>query len=158
MKEGLLNTLKKMLPLDGDPTVTDKIRRDWNAYLLHLEKKGRKGKPELDTGGAGYKEFDDYVKANPTTSLSRAALPVIRKELLNYRQSVLDMNKKQRVLAEGVTEENFMRKLVDNEKTKDPDYPGMNLTMVSFPESYLTTFQNGKNMGTVNKGFSVIKK
>ena len=43
-------------------------------------------------------------------------------------------------LGSGVTEDNFMRHVVANEKTSDPNYPGTHLTTTSFPLSYLNTF------------------
>lgn len=141
-----------------DPPVDNKVRTDWNQYLSWLDKKGVRGKPDLDKGGAGYAMFDQYVKENPSTSLSRETLPVIRKELLNYRNWVLDQNKNGgNVLTPGVSEENFMRHVVENEKSGDPNLPGQHLTTTAFPQVYLTRFMNDKNLGTTNQGFATVK-
>ena len=141
-----------------EPTVDNKLRTDWNNFLMYLDKKGVRGKPDLDKGGAGYALFDQYVKENPTTSLNRQTLPVIRKELLNYRNWVLEQSKSKSPtaprLATGVNETNFMRHVLENEKTGDPNYPGSNLTSTVFPASYLTQFNNGQNVGTSNQGFA----
>lgn len=144
------------------PPVDNKIRTDWNDFLKFVEKKGYRGNPELDKGGKGYQLFDEYVKSTPNTSLSRESLPVIRKELLNYRTWALDQNKStvpgSGKLAAGVNENNFMRHVIENEKTGDPNYPGSNLTTTPFPDSYLTSFNNGQNQGTVNQGFATTNK
>lgn len=137
-----------------DPPVTNQTRKDWNDYLNYLDKKGIKGNPSLDKGGLGYQVFDSYVKQNPQTSLSRATLPVIRKEMLNYRQWVLDQAKQGKaVLTQGTTPDNFMKHVVDNETTKDPNLPGSQLTSTKFPDSYLQTFNNGKLVDVKNQGF-----
>lgn len=129
---------------NDDPQVTNKLRKDWNDYTSWLAARGLKGNPSLDKGGLGYKYFDDYIKQNPTTSLSRDTMPIVRKELLNYRQWVLDEDKKPANVRRGeldkkngVTEENFMRVLVNNEKTQDPNLPGTFLTQVKFPDEYV---------------------
>lgn len=148
-------------PPEGDKPVDNKIRTDWNDFLKFIDKKGYRGKPELDKGGKGYQLFDEYVKSTPGTSLSREVLPVIRKELLNYRNWALEQNKSTAPgagrLAPGVTEDNFMKHVVLNEKTSDPNYPGSNLTITPFPNSYLTTFNNGQNLGTANQGYATVK-
>lgn len=157
---GLKEALSKAMegdPVDGKP-VDNKVRQDWNLFLQDLEAKGLRGKSDLDKGGKGYQLFDEYVKANPSTSLNREMLPVIRKELLNYRNYVLESVKNgSNKLSEGVREDNFMRHVVENEKTGDPNYPGSNLTITKFPDSYLSTFNNGKKVSTENKGFATVK-
>ena len=145
------------------PVVNPRLKQDWNDFLSYLDKKGVRGKSDLDKFGAGYKLFDEYVKNNPGTSLSRQTLPAIRKEILNYRTWVLDENRKpmgsrKASLGSGVTEDNFMRHVVANEKTSDPNYPGMHLTTTSFPLSYLNTFVSDKLIKTENQGFAIPKK
>jgi|GEM_PF-4012221 len=151
-----LKTLSGKPPTDDNP-VDNRIRADWNNFLSYLDKKGLRGKPDLDKGGAGYAMFDQYVKENPSTSLSREKLPVIRKELLNYRNWVLEQNKtpsKNNILAPGVTDNNFMRHVLENEKTGDPNYPGSNLTTTPFPQVYLSHFMDDKKVAVTNEGFA----
>lgn len=138
-------------------TVTNQHRKDWNSYVGWLKQQGLSGSPELDKNNLGYQKFDEFVKTNPNTSLNRELLPNIRKEMLNYRQWVLDQAQKSKAQIPGVSSpEQFMRKTILNEQTKNPDYPGQNLTFLPFPEQYLTTFENNVNVGTEKKGFSTI--
>jgi len=165
-KGGIKEALATAMPTEGgenEPQVDRKIRTDWNSFLDYLEKSGFKGKPDLDKGGYGYKLFDEYVKQTPGTSLGRDKLPLIRKELLNYRNWALEQNKSTAPgtmkLAAGVNENNFMRHVIENEKTGDPNYPGSNLTMIKFPDSYLKFVDLNNNTSTVkNQGFAAIKK
>lgn len=128
------------------PTVVDnKLRSDWNDFTEYLEKKGYKGNPELDKWGLGYKLLDEYVKITPNTSLSREKLPLIRNEMVNYRKWVLDESKKplgqgKASLSKGVDDTNFMRHVIENEKTADPIYPGSRFTSTKFPSGYINSF------------------
>lgn len=139
----------------GEGTVDNKVRKDWNDYLDFLEKKKMRGQPGLDTEGVGYKLFDEYVSSNKGTTLKREMLPVIRNEFLKYRDFALNEIKNKRAeFAPGANEENFMKFLVENEKTANPDYPGSMFTSVKFPESYLKKFMNDKLVGTAALGFA----
>lgn len=136
-------------------TITNKHRSDWNEYVGWLKEQGLSGSPELDKNNLGYQKFDEFVKNHPNTSLNREIIPNIRKEMLSYRQWALDESKKNKVVIPGITsDEQFMRKTLLNEQTKNPDYPGQNLTFLPFPQSYLTTFENNVNTGTQNVGFA----
>lgn len=151
---GVRSALNNTDPI-GDPNatpITNRVRADWNKYNEWLNSKGLKGSSLLDKGGLGYKYFDDYIKQNPTTSLSRDTLPLVRQELLNYRQWVLDESKKPANIRQaeldkksGANEENFMRQLVENEKTADPNLPGQHLTSVRFPDAYVQLKDKGSD-------------
>lgn len=158
-----LSELKTLSGKDGeDPKVDNRTRQDWNDYLSYLDKKGIRGNPSLDKGGLGYNLFDSYVKDNPQTSLNRSLLPSIRKDMLNYRQWALDEQRKpmlQRAvtLGDGVNNNNFMRHVIDNEKTADPNYTGSQFTSTPFPLSYMNTFMNNKLINSETK-FSTVRK
>lgn len=164
LQEGIQSLLGEDDPEKGKKkTVVDnKLREDWNLYSDWLTTKGYRGKANLDSA-EGYALFDKFIKENPTTSLSREALPLIRQDLVNYRTWVLNKDKQMRatlgqgVLKEGVTEENFMRHIVDNEGTMNPDHPGTHLTATKIPSEYMKTFVNKKLVEDVRKGFSTIK-
>jgi hypothetical protein len=145
---------KASLLTEGDPPtkVDDKLRADWNAYTDWLEKKGLKGKADLDANGKGYQLFDEYVKANPTTSLSRAKLPALRQEFISYRNDILSKAKQGKANI-STTPDNFMKFVVENEKTGDPNYPGMNLTQIKFPQGKLNIKVDDKLVKTENLGF-----
>jgi hypothetical protein len=132
-----------------DKPVDNSVRIGWNNYLEWLDKKGLKGHPELDKGDMGGKMIDMYKKEHPESPISREIIPTIQKEFQRYKDWSLGQVKAGKAsLAEGVTPENYMKDLsvIDG-------IPGQRTTSFSFPSGYLTTFSNGKNMGTVNKGF-----
>lgn len=127
-----------------------KLREDWNAYVKWLDKKGMKGKPELDKKELGFKMVEQYRKENPNTLVSKETIIPIQEEFKKYRQWSLDQIKQGKSeFAPGVTSENYMRAL-----SIADGIPGQRTTSFSFPDSYLTTFDNGINLGTVNNGYA----
>ncbi len=150
----LLNGKPNALVVDpNQPLIDNRIRTDWNNYVTWLEKKGYKGHPDLDKNDLGGKMIDQYRKENPTTLVSRETIPAIQKEFSNYRDWTLNEIKNGRAsLAPGVTPENYMKALsiVDG-------IAGQRTTSFRFPDAYLTTFNNGKSLGTVNQGFATVK-
>ena len=156
MLNGLFSGDKDTKPA---PKVDNKLRKDWNDFLDHLDKKGFRGKEELDYGEMGNKLLDEYLATNKTTSITKDKVPVIRKELFNYRNWVLDQAKQGKTqLEEGVTEENFMRHIVENEASEKPDYVGSRFTKTKFPDAYLKTFVDGQMVKKENTGFATINK
>jgi hypothetical protein len=161
-------TQKAETQTEGEPgddekkaKVTDQLRKDWNLFLDYAESKGLRGKPDLDKGGKGYQLYDEFIQANKgKTSLTRDALPAIRQEMLEYRKWALANIKK----GKGVIKKNdgteakpeeyddiFMKQLVENEKTADPNYPGQYLTSLKFPGEYMN---QPLNMGKSLVGFA----
>lgn len=137
-----------------EPIVDNNLRKAWNDYTMWLSKQGMRGKPELDKGGLGFLMIDKYRKEHPETPISKEVIPVIQKEFGNYRQYAIDQIKKGKAsFAPNTNEQNFMKDLsiVDG-------IPGQRTTSFSFPESYLTTFENNQNKGTVNQGFATTNK
>jgi len=65
-------------PKAEEPKVDNKLREDWNAYVTWLEKKGVKGKPELDKNDLGGKIIDENRKEIPTTLVSRETIVPIQ--------------------------------------------------------------------------------
>jgi hypothetical protein len=120
-----------------------KIKEDWNKYLEYLEEKGVKGSPELDKGGLGNKYFQEYIKANPETSLSPAVIPKIREAYTELRNVTMEQIKsgkggfkdsKGKIQSGPNTDfTDYMKSIVENEKTKDPNYVGQKLTQTKFP-------------------------
>lgn len=110
------------------------LKEDWNAYLNWLDKKGMKGKPELDKGGLGNKLFEQYLKENPNTTLSVEQIPNIRKAYLQMReQGLKDYKEGKMSFSSGTTPENYMKHIVLNEQTENPNYVGQHLTQTPFP-------------------------
>ena len=141
-------------PTEGDKPVDNSVRQAWNNYVSWLDTKGLKGHPSLDKNDLGGQMIDQYRKENPTTPITREIIPTIQKEFGNYRNWVLGQVAAGKAkLAEGATPDNFMKALsiVDG-------IPGQRTTSFQFPSAYLTTFNNGQNLGTTNQGFATPTK
>ena len=135
-------------------TITNRHRADWNAYVDYLRTKGVAANPALDKDGLGFKYLDEYVKANPKTSLNRDVILPLQKDLLDYRNYQLaNIKAGKAVFAEGVNEQNFM-----NHLSKIDGYPGQYTTSVKYPFEFMRIKDNVNNTDTtINKGFAVIK-
>jgi len=130
---------------DVDP---QKLKRDWNAFLKYAEEKKLRGKKELDLNDMGNKLFREYIKNTPGTLLSESVIPQVRKMYIDYRNENLALNKAGKMkFAEGTNEENYMRHILLNEDSKNPNYVGQNLTQTYFPEMNIVTEKNGKVVG-----------
>lgn len=134
--------------------ITNQHKQDWNNYLEWLKGKGMQGKPELDKGGLGEKLFQDYLKQNPQTTLSKKIIPGIRQAYLEMRNKAIEEMKAGKG-AWGASEtggkeadySGFMKHITDNELTKDPNYIGQHLTMTPFPLEALPKGQSGRPTG-----------
>jgi hypothetical protein len=125
---------------EGEPIITDKHKSDWNKYLTWLDTKKMRGKPELDKSGLGNQLFGQYIKENPTTSLSANIIPGIRKEYKKLRQSGIDDIMKGSAYylgktGKGADTSSFMKHIELNEQSKDPNYVGQHLTQTYFPDA-----------------------
>lgn len=152
MPDNFLLAAKKNMPPNGEPQVDNHIREEWNKFLDFLDKKGMRGKPELDKNDLGGKMIDEYRKINPNTPIKRELIPAIQKEFGRYRDwSLGEVKAGRSALSEGVTPENYMRSLsiVDG-------IPGQRTTSFKFPLSYMQTFNNGKLVSNENKGFATV--
>lgn len=140
-------------PIEEKP-VDNNIRTEWNKYVDWLGKKGMKGSAELDKDDLGGKMIDAYKKENPSTVISREIIPTIQKEFSKYRDWSLNEIKENRgAFAKGTTKDNFMSNL-----SKVDGYAGSKTTSFSFPQSYISKFEDGRNMGTINQGFTQTKQ
>lgn len=119
-----------------DDNVSDDVKSDWNNFLTWLDKKGLKGKPELDKDNKGNELFKQYLKENPNTSLTEKIIPSIRKAYLDLRDDRIKEIKAGKANFSG-NPEDFMKHIVLNEQTKDPNYVGQHLTQTMFPGAKL---------------------
>jgi hypothetical protein len=124
---------------EGNEPVSDKVKMDWNNYLTWLDKKGMKGKPELDKGDVGNNLFKQYLKENPETSLSEKVIPSIRKAYVDLRNDRLKEIQSGGATTSTVNPENFMNHILLNEKSDKPNYVGQHLTQTMFPGAKLTS-------------------
>lgn len=137
---------------EGSTVVTDRVKSDWNDFLGYLDKKGVRGKPELDKGNLGNQYFQQYLKENPNTSLSIEVIPEIRKQYIAERdRGVADIKSGKAKLMDksgpDVDVTPFMRHIVLNEQSKDPNYVGQHLTQTPFRGTALLSRDTGKVIG-----------
>lgn len=119
-------------------TASEQLKEDWNGFLNWLDKKGMKGKPELDKGDLGNQLFRQYIKETPGTSLSEKSIPAIRKAYTELRNDRLKEIQEGKGNYEG-SPESFMKHIVLNEQTENPNYVGQHLTQTMFPGAKLTS-------------------
>lgn len=127
-----------------DGGATEQNKKDWNVYLSWLDSKKMKGKPELDKGQLGNKLFQQFLKENPNTSLTKEIIPKIRKSYMELREATINdiLSGKSSYYGKsgkGTDVSSLMRHIVENEKSKDPNYVGQHLTQTFFPPAKLTT-------------------
>lgn len=160
LKGGMKNGggIKKM-PNGGTTTaqpssITNQNRTDWNSYVDWLNKQGVAGKPQLDSDSTGFKMLDQYRKLNPNTTISQNEITPIQQDLQNYRTWALDnISANKGTFAQGTNADNFMSGL-----SQADGYPGSKTTSYKFPDQYLKTFDNGKQVANQNLGFATAKK
>jgi len=146
----------------------NKIKQDWNAYLDYLDEKKVRGIDALDKGDLGNKYFREYLKANPNTSLNENIIPKIREAYQDLRNSQIADIQSGKISFLGKTGKDadvssFMRHIVENEKTKNPNYVGQHLTQTRFPGGVIKDKNTGKviektEILTPGKGVEMIKK
>jgi hypothetical protein len=138
-----LNSLKIKKPATAEKSadtdgLSPKQMLGWNNFLSFLDKKGLKGKSELEKNNLGNDLFKQWVKDNPNEGLTEQDIPKVRRSYSKVRDMRLKEIKDSKAsYAEGVNEENFMSFIVENEKSKDPNYVGRRLTQTPFPGTIL---------------------
>lgn len=125
------------------PMVSDRVKQDWNKFLTWLDEKKLRGKPELDKGGLGQKMLEEYLSVTKDTTLNKDIIPAIRKEYMNLRQSNIEDVISGKANWNGKSGKDldfstFMRHIVENEKTSNPNYVGQHLTQTFFPAAQRT--------------------
>jgi hypothetical protein len=144
---------------EGDPEEPkvdmNKVKQDWNVFLDYLEKKGVRGKPALDTGNLGNKYFKEYLKANPNTSLNENIIPKIREAYQTLRNSQIADMQAGKATYNGKSGKDadysgFMKWIVDNELTENPNYIGQYLTQLRFPGGKIVEEKTGRVLEKTN--------
>lgn len=140
-------------PDQEDPTTYGRLKKDWNDFQAwmktqQIDGKPAAGNPALDTRRKGAKEtlgqemFHRYIKENPQTTLSDKMMPLIRMGLMDIRDKEIGSMKMgksyfdtyDQIKARGQNpEEYFMRPLLLNEQSANPDFVGQALSQYTFP-------------------------
>lgn len=127
----------------------NRIKQDWNSYLDYLDTKKVRGSADLDKGDLGNKYFREYLKENPNTSLNENIIPKIREAYLDLRNSQVADIQSGKIGFLGKSGKDadvsgFMKNIVENEKTKNPNYVGQHLTQTRFPGGVIKDKNTGK--------------
>jgi hypothetical protein len=150
MPTGVPGEVKMVEDGSEEPKVDmQKVKQDWNAYLDYLDTKKISDRKELDKNDLGNKYFREYLKANPNTSLNENIIPKIREAYLDLRnRSIADMQlgkaSYQGKSGKDVDYSNYMRHIVDNEKSEFPNYVGQHLTQTRFPGGIIKDKKTGQ--------------
>jgi hypothetical protein len=126
-----------------EPVVTESMKMDWNKFLSWLDTKKLRGLPELDKNNKGNVLFEQFLKENPDTSLSAKSIPSIRKAYMDLRDDRMKEIQSGKANFSGKPEE-FMKHIVLNEQTQNPNYVGQHLTQTYFPGAKYNVEQDGK--------------
>lgn len=115
------------------PPITNQNRNDWNLFVDWLEKKGVKGKAELDSNELGNKYLAQYIKETPTTSLTVDLIKPIQNDFQDYRTfAINEVKNKRGNFGVGVDESNFMKNLSNID-----GLIGQYTSQVKFPLEYM---------------------
>lgn len=118
----------------GDPkarepkALTPQEKRDWNKYVDYLDSIKMKGKDVLDKENLGIDYLNDYIKKNPSTTLTKDKIYDIQASLLDQKKYAQDQVRKGLAAPpEGGTVEDIMPGL-----SKLDSYPGSLTTKYKF--------------------------
>lgn len=115
--------------------LTPQEKRDWNKYVDYLDSIKMKGNEQLDKEGVGFKYLDDYIKKNPSTTLTKDKVYDIQAGLVQQKQYAQDQVKKGFAAPpQGGTAEDIMPGL-----SKLDSYPGSLTTKYKFTGGNLTS-------------------
>ena len=140
----------KMVEEEEPKVDMNKLKQDWNSYLDYLDEKKVRGTDALDKGDLGNKYFKEYLKSNPNTSLNENIIPKIREAYQDLRNSQIKDIQSGKIAFLGKSGKDadvsgFMRHILENEKSKNPNYVGKHLTQTKFPGGII----KDKNTGEV---------
>ena len=128
--------------LEGVSYLSPEKMEEWNQFIDYVEKKGFRGDPSLDKEDKGNLLFEEWRKLNPKVTITKADMPSVRKSMLRLRDdSMEDIKagrgefKSSKGIQKGPNTDftEFMRHLLLNEQSNDPNYIGHRLTMTRFP-------------------------
>jgi len=142
--------------IDSEETpsmATDKNKKDWNDFLIWLDEKKVRGKKDLDTNDLGNKYFDEYISTHKDTSLSKDVIPAIRNAYIDLRNTGVQQIKEGKATFLGkkgdeADTNSFMKHIIMNEQTSNPNYVGQHLTQTFFPDVTTKEFLNNKLINT----------
>jgi len=143
--------MKVRVPTGGgeEPqNLTPQQRKEWNAYVDYLDKKGYKGSPLLDKKDTGLATslFNQFKKENPNTTLSLDHVKAVQSEMETLANSARNFEARRG----NPNATNIMAGT-----SKVDGWPGSKTTSFKFPDMEKTTYNNSvltshQNLGLLN--------
>jgi len=141
---------------DGDPPIDDKtIRSEWNKFQSWMESKKMAGNEKLNTGDLGNKLFRQW-QAETKSPLTIDYIPKLRQNIVasigEQKDRILKSTGNVRVPLPGTGElvwgekarpvvDIIGSKMLENEKSANPDYIGSLFSTFKFPTYETTEWQ-----------------
>lgn len=120
--------------------VSDHLKAAWNNFIDYAKSRGMSGNTQLDNRDTnlGKSLVDDYTKLHPTTVLKYDSIPVIQKELQNYRQQAWQRVQDKTATTDAKSYDEFMPNL-----SQVDGWLGSKTSQARFP----SVIMDGKNVG-----------
>lgn len=130
---------------DPKEKLTPQQMRDWNAYVSWLEKKGYAGSKDLDKKETGLARnlLTQFIKENPTTSITYEDVKKVQLEMQKVRDSVQAFSARRG--------DANASKLMGGISSVD-GWPGSRTTSYKFPDLQETSYHNNQLVSDVNMG------
>jgi len=133
---------------DPPQSLTPQQRKEWNAYVDWIDKKGYKGSPLLDKKDTGLANnlFNQFKKENPNTTISLDHVKAVQSEMEALAQNVRGF--------EARRGNPNADKLMQGTSKVD-GWPGSKTTSFRFPDMDKSTYSNSvltshQNLGILN--------
>ena len=130
---------------DDPPPLTPQQRKEWNAYVDWIEKKGYKGSPLLDKRDTGLASnlFNQFKKENPNVTLSLDHIKSVQTEIENLANAARNFEARRN----NPNAANIMQGT-----SKVDGWPGSKTTSFKFPTMEKEEYNNSKLTARTNYG------
>jgi hypothetical protein len=133
---------------DDPKELTPQQRKEWNAYVDYLEKKGYKGSPQLDKKDTGLATglFNQFKKENPNISLSLDHIKTVQTEMESLANAARNFEARRG---------NPNAPQIMAGTSKVDGWPGSKTTSFKFPDMEKSVYNNSvlkshQNLGILN--------
>ena len=133
---------------NGDPIDSETAKREWNKFRSWMDINGYTGKPELDKNNYGNNLFKKWQKET-NSPLTEDNIPALRQSIISsiaeQKERILKSTGNVKVPLPGTGElvygekarpvvDKIGFKMIENEKSKNPNYIGSLFSTWKFPE------------------------
>lgn len=143
-----MNALSLKMSGGGDdppPSLTPQQRKEWNAYVDYVEKRGYRNSPMLDRKETGLATslFNDFKKENPNTTISLDHIASVQSEMQNLAKAAQAFEARRG----NPNAPNIMQGT-----SKVDSWPGSKTTSFKFPDMNLIQQVNSVPVSNTNLG------